>query len=144
MIHPNHVTNKATNISDIKQIEFFNLHIVYCCSMYLGAMIILKKQTEVTFFLCPLVLKIMTYERTKKKQMKKGLGFLNQFYLHILYNRRMDVNYGSLGIIQVANFPRVLILRSHNPANMMEQCQYGHQQHSEFKRPLLRQLNHVF
>jgi hypothetical protein len=76
--------------------------------------------------------------------MKKGLGFLNQFYLHILYNRRMDVNYGSLGIIQVANFPRVLILRSHNPANMMEQCQYGHQQHSEFKRPLLRQLNHVF
>jgi hypothetical protein len=48
----------------------------------------------------------------------------------------MDVNYGSLGIIQVANFPRVLILHSHNPANMMEQYQYGHQEHSEFKRPL--------
>jgi hypothetical protein len=48
----------------------------------------------------------------------------------------MDVSYGSLGIIQVANFPRVLILHSHNPANMMEQYQYGHQEHSEFKRPL--------
>jgi hypothetical protein len=46
--------------------------------MYLGAMIILKKQTEVTFFLCPLVLKIMTYKRAKKKTNEKGfrvLGF---------------------------------------------------------------------
>jgi hypothetical protein len=74
MIHPNHVTNKATNISDIKQIEFFNLHILYCCSKYLGAMIILKKQTE-DIFSVSFSSQIITYKRAKKKQMKKGLGF---------------------------------------------------------------------
>jgi hypothetical protein len=72
--------------------------------MYLGAMIILKKQTEVTFFLCPLVLKIMTYKRASKK-MKKGLGFSKSILPSYSLQQAHGCQLGSLGIIQVANFP---------------------------------------